>query len=146
VGHGTFIAGIIGATKGNGVGIAGVAPGVTFIPVKCFSSLFSTPDAEVSGIYAAVDTYHADVINLSSGMPENNKDLKKAVEYAISKNVIVISTVGNEGDDTLNYPGACESVIAVGSVDKNMNVSEFSNKNESVFVVAPGEKVASLRK
>ena len=34
VGHGTFIAGIIGATKGNGIGIAGMAPGVTFAPVK----------------------------------------------------------------------------------------------------------------
>ena len=144
VGHGTFIAGIIGATKGNGVGIAGMAPGVTIAPIKCFSTLFSTPDAEIEGIYAAVDEYGCDVINLSSGTPDYNAKLKKAVDYAASNGAIVISTVGNEGDDTLNYPGACESVIAVGSVDKNMNVSEFSNKNESVFVVAPGEDVISL--
>ena len=144
VGHGTFIAGIIGATKGNGVGIAGVAPGVTFVPIKCFSSLFTTLDAEVQGIYAAVDDYHCDVINLSSGAPEHNKQLKAAVDYAVSKGVIVISTVGNEGDETLNYPGAYDSVIAVGSVNRNMQVSEFSNRNESVFVVAPGEDVYSL--
>ena len=43
-----------------------------------------------------------------------------------------------------SYPGAYEDVIAVGSVDKNMNVSSFSNKNDSVFVVAPGEDVYSL--
>ena len=62
----------------------------------------------------------------------------------MSKGVIVVSTVGNEGDATYNYPGAYEDVIAVGSVDKNMNVSSFSNKNDSVFVVAPGEDVYSL--
>ncbi len=144
VGHGTFIAGIIGATKGNGIGIAGMAPGVTFAPVKCFSTLFSTPDAEIEGIYAAVDEYECDVINLSSGTPSNNKKLQNAVQYAVSKGVIVVSTVGNEGDATYNYPGAYEDVIAVGSVDKNMNVSSFSNKNDSVFVVAPGEDVYSL--
>ena len=113
VGHGTFIAGIIGATKGNGVGIAGMAPGVTIAPIKCFSTLFSTPDAEIEGIYAAVDEFGCDVINLSSGTPDYNAKLKKAVDYAASNGAIVISTVGNEGDDTLNYPGACESVIAL---------------------------------
>ena len=144
VGHGTFIAGIIGATKDNNIGIAGMAPGVTFAPIKCFSSLFSTPDAEINGIYAAVDDYHCKVINLSSGMTDHNKKLQAAVDYAVSQGVIVISTVGNEGDATLNYPGAYVNVIAVGSVNKNMQVSDFSNKNDSVFVVAPGEDVYSL--
>lgn len=143
-GHGTFIAGIIGASKGNGVGIAGMAPGCTFAPVKCFSGLVSTPDAEINGIYAAVDDYHADVINLSSGMTKDMPAMKKAVDYAVASGAIVISTVGNEGDATVNYPGAYPNVIAVGSVDKNMKVSDFSNKNDSVFVVAPGEKVISL--
>ena len=144
VGHGTFIAGIIGATKDNGVGIAGMAPGVTFAPIKCFSSLFSTPDAEINGIYAAVDDYRCKVINLSSGTTDHNKKLQAAVDYAVSQGIIVISTVGNEGDETLNYPGAYANVIAVGSVNKNMQVSDFSNKNNSVFVVAPGEDVYSL--
>ena len=144
VGHGTFIAGIIGATKDNNMGIAGMAPGVTFAPIKCFSTLFSTPDAEIDGIYAAVDDYHCDVINLSSGMPDNNKKLKAAIDYAVAQGAIVISTVGNEGDGTLNYPGAYPNVIAVGSVNKDMQVSEFSNRNDSVFVVAPGEDVYSL--
>ena len=143
-GHGTFIAGIIGATKGNGIGIAGVAPEVTFAPIKCFGTLFSTPDAVISGIYAAVDQYHCDVINLSSGMTSDLPRMKQAIDYAISKGAIVISTVGNDGDATYNYPGAYNNVIAVGSVDKNMKVSEFSNQNDSVFVVAPGEKVLSL--
>ena len=144
VGHGTFIAGIIGATKGNGISIAGIAPEVTFAPVKCFSSLFTTPDAEVNGVYAAVDDFHCDVINLSSGAPENLPALHKAVQYAVSKGVIVVSTVGNDGNDVLNYPGAYDEVIAVGSVNKDLQVSDFSQRNESVFVVAPGEDVYSL--
>ena len=144
VGHGTFIAGIIGATKDNNIGIAGMASGVTFAPIKCFSSLFSTPDAEINGIYAAVDDYRCKVINLSSGTTDHNKKLQAAVDYAVSQGIIVISTVGNEGDATLNYPGAYANVIAVGSVNKDMQVSDFSNKNDSVFVVAPGEDVYSL--
>lgn len=137
-GHGTFVAGIIGAAKDNGVGIAGVAPECDFYIVKALSDMTQ----------AVYDCVAADcqVINMSMGTPSARKaeDLKPAIEAALAAGVIVVASVGNEGDATVNYPAAFPGVIGVGGVDQNLNVCSFSNKNESVFVVAPAEKVASL--
>ena len=57
IGHGTFVAGIIGATKDNGVGIAGVAPGVTIVPLKTSTDGSSNTRINSQAIYAAVEGY-----------------------------------------------------------------------------------------
>lgn len=136
-GHGTFISGIIGASKGNGVSIAGVAPESTLVSVKTLSR-------EAEAIYACVDEYDCDVINMSLGGPYDTKELRDAIQYANSKGVILVAAVGNDGNGNVEYPAAYPEVIGVGSVDKNSNVSSFSNRNDSVYVAAPGEKVLSL--
>ena len=139
-GHGTFVAGIIGAAKDNGVGIAGVAPECDFYIVKALSDM-------AQAVKDCVDA-GCQVINMSMGTTYSDNALKSAIEYAVSAGVIVVASVGNEGDSSnptqYNYPAACPGVIGVGGVDENLNVCSFSNKNDSVFVVAPGEKVASL--
>ena len=117
-GHGTFIAGIIGAAKDNGVGIAGVAPGVTIVPIKTTDGSDTQNGVSAQAFYAAVDEFHCDVINYSSA--------------------------GNDGSTTLYYPGALEDTIGVGSINKGMERSDFSHRNKSIFVVAPGEDVYSL--
>ena len=140
-GHGTFVAGIIGAAKDNGVGIAGVAPECSFYIVKALSDMAqAVRDCTDAG---------CQVINMSMGTSaREDKDLAAAIAYAGEKGVIVIASVGNEGTasgpDQYNLPAAYDSVIGVGCVDKDLNVCEYSNKNDSVFVVAPGDKVASL--
>ena len=140
-GHGTFVAGIIGAAKDNGVGIAGVAPECDFYIVKALGDMAqAVKDCADAGCR---------VINMSMGTSvREDKELAKAIAYAGDKGVIVIASVGNEGTasgpDQYNLPAAYDSVIGVGGVDQNLNVCSFSNKNDSVFVVAPGEKVASL--
>ena len=140
-GHGTFVAGIIGAAKDNGVGIAGVAPECDFYIVKALGDMAqAVKDCADAG---------CQVINMSMGTSvREDKELAKAIAYAGDKGVIVIASVGNEGTasgpDQYNLPAAYDSVIGVGCVDKNLNVCEYSNKNDSVFVVAPGDKVASL--
>ena len=135
-GHGTFVAGIIGAAKDNRVGIAGVAPECSFYIVKALSDMAQ----------AVIDCVDAgcQVINMSMGTTYGDGALKSAIETAVAAGVIVVASVGNEGDARFNYPAAYPSVIGVGGVDQNLNVCSFSNKNDSVFVVAPGEKVASL--
>lgn len=140
-GHGTFVAGIIGAAKDNSVGIAGVAPECSFYIVKALSDMAQ----------AVRDCVNAgcQVINMSMGTSSReDKDLADAIAYAGDAGVIVVASVGNEGTasgpDQYNLPAAYDSVIGVGCVDKDLNVCEYSNKNDSVFVVAPGDKVASL--
>lgn len=145
MGHGTFICGLLAAARNNGKGIAGFCTDANIIPIKCFGASKETSASYlVESIYKAVDDYHCDIINLSSGMVENIKSMEEAVAYAASKGVIVVASVGNEGNATLNYPAAYDCVVGVGAVDQNGNVASFSDKNRSVFVVAPGTKILSL--
>jgi subtilisin family serine protease len=143
-GHGTFIAGIIGASKDNGVGIAGIAPGATIIPIKTSNDGSTQNGVSAQAFYAAVDEFHCDVINYSSGAKQLSSGIREAVSYAVSKGVIVVCSTGNDGSTTLYYPGALEDTIGVGSINKGMERSDFSHRNKSIFVVAPGEDVYSL--
>ena len=145
MGHGTFVSGVLGATRNNNMGIAGFCTDVTIIPIKCFGSNVETSASYiVSAIYEAVDIYKCDIINLSLGMTHDMDSMRTAVQYASDKGVIIISAVGNNGTTQLNYPAAYDCVIGVGSVDKNGQVASFSQKNSSVFVVAPGVSLVGL--
>lgn len=145
MGHGTFVAGVIAAAANNGIGIAGLCDKVTIVPLKGFGSGNETGVTYIiSAIYEAVDVLDCDVINLSLGMDSDLVSMRNAVNYARDKGVIVVSAVGNDGGTRLQYPAAYDSVVGVGSVDKNGRVLAFSQKNKSVFVVAPGIDVVSL--
>ena len=141
-GHGSIVCGVLAETKDNGIGFAGLTPDVTIVPIKCFGKSEQTDISYiVSAIYAAVDDYGCDVINLSLGTTENSSAIRQAVEYAANKGVIVICAAGNDGKTTYNYPAAYDCVVGVGSIDKGGAVSSFSQKNDSVYVVAPGSNI-----
>ena len=143
-GHGTFIAGIIGAAKDNGVGIAGIAPEVTIIPIKTSNDGSMADGVGAQAIRAAVDEFHCDVINYSSGSKALMSGVKDAVNYAVSKGTIVVCSTGNDGNTSLYYPGALEATIGVGSINKGLERSQFSHQNSSIFVTAPGDEVYSI--
>lgn len=143
-GHGTFVAGVVAGVRNNGIGIAGLLNGVSVVPLK----VSDTGDdihlsSIVIAIYAAVDDYSADVINLSLGSSGDEPAFRSAVEYAEKQNVIVVSAVGNDGTSTILYPAGYPSVIGVGSVDISGTVCNFSQHNSSVYVTAPGKSIAS---
>lgn len=143
-GHGTFIAGMLGAARGNGVGVAGMVDGAAILPFKCFTRDNGTDlDYVVRAVYSAVDDYGCDVINISLGIDEDVDALRLAVEHAVKAGSIVVAAVGNDGGRALNYPAAYDGVVGVGSVDGENNVSAFSQRNGSVFVTAPGEGLIS---
>lgn len=145
LGHGTFIAGIIAAVRDNSIGVAGITDKVEIVPIKCFSDSKETSASYIiSGIYSAVDDYDCDVINLSLGIEKNMELLREAINYAVGSGVIVVSAAGNSGGSEFVYPAAYDNVICVGSVDNEGITSAFSNHNETVFAVAPGEGIISL--
>lgn len=145
VGHGTFVAGLLVAQRDNGIGISGLVDEAAIVPFKCFSNGTRTNVSYiVSAIYAAVDTYDCDVINLSLGTERNTQALTDAIRYAEAHNVIIVSAVGNDGGGDYVYPAADDSVVGVGSVGPTLVGSSFSQHNDSVFVVAPGEAIFSL--
>ena len=144
IGHGTHVAGIIAAGMDNG-GIVGFAPKANIIPLKCFDPGDSATVSRIArAIYDAVDVYNCKVINMSLGTKDNSETLKNAVNYACEKGVVLVASVGNDGASQKYYPAAYDNVIGVGSVDENKEKSLFSQYNDSVFVVAPGENIKSL--
>ncbi|MDF2923574.1 MAG: hypothetical protein K0R57_2488 [Paenibacillaceae bacterium] len=144
IGHGTAVASVLLGSKAAGV--TGVAPNARVIPLVVKSRgkdgkiAAIDPAALALVIRDAVDTYHADVINISIGVAPGTEELRAAIEYAERKRVLIVASVGN-GDinGEVLYPAAYPGVIGVGSVDKDNRVSSFSQKSAAVMIVAPGE-------
>ncbi len=163
-GHGTFVTGLIMATKDNGLGIAGICQSVYCMPLRVFGSGNSTQTSTiVSAIeYAAAQRELFDstggargtnvsVINMSLGGPDASSSMQEAVERCIAAGIIVICAAGNDGDQTASYPA--QYAIGVGSTDSDGGVSYYSqrlsqangsNYANKVWVSAPGAKVMSL--
>ena len=156
-GHGTAVTGILQAVRSNEIGIAGLLSETEIIPLKVTPVNKANKEAEsiasseqvAKAIRDAVDTYQADVITTSLDVKDTDA-LKEAVAYAASKNVIITGASGNsstaesDGNDAYLYPAAYDEVIGVGAVDKNNRVRVNSQKNDQVFVSAPGENIATL--
>ncbi|MDD1414198.1 S8 family serine peptidase, partial [Dolichospermum sp. ST_con] len=146
-GHGTHVSGTI-AAENNDIGVTGIAYNSRIMPVKVLDANGSGAYGNIAkGIYYAVDN-GANVINLSLGGNSSNNTLKSAIEYAGKKGVIVVMAAGNDGDSMPSYPAryAYNSGIAVGAVDKNNNLANFSNRSgskEITYVTAPGVDVYS---
>lgn len=149
-GHGTHVAGII-AAQHNTIGIAGIAPKVNLYAIKITDkgtgiSLATIADA----VLVAIDEFDCKVINMSLASPSNNQTLHEAVKYAYGKGAIIICAAGNEGDEThgtrLMYPASYAEVISVGAVTNENKRANFSQRNDGVFVCAPGYNYISLYK
>ncbi|MBH8572826.1 S8 family serine peptidase [Nostocaceae cyanobacterium CENA369] len=146
-GHGTHVSGTI-AGENNGYGVTGIAYDAKIMPVKVLDESGSgSYSAIAKGIHYAVDN-GANVINLSLGGYYSNNTLKSAIEYASSKGVIVVMAAGNDGESSPEYPAryANKSGIAVGAVDRNNNLADFSNRagtNPIAYVTAPGVDIYS---
>ncbi|UMP06932.1 type VII secretion-associated serine protease mycosin [Amycolatopsis sp. EV170708-02-1] len=151
VGHGTFLAGIIGASPASDTGFAGVAPDVTILPVRVASSLVEgapgalNPAAIGRGIRTAVDS-GARVINVSASTSVPDKELASAVAYAAERDVVVVASAGNgaKDGDPATYPASYPTVIAVGAVDSAGQQAPFSPTGSHVSLVAPGVDVTSV--
>ncbi|MEH2161899.1 MAG: S8 family peptidase [Nostoc sp.] len=146
-GHGTHVSGTI-AGENNNYGVTGIAYNAKIMPVKVLDDSGSGSYTSIAkGIRYAADN-GANVINLSLGGGSNNSTLESAINYASSKGVIVVMAAGNDGDSSPDYPAryASKSGIAVGAVDKDNKMADFSNRsgtNEISYVTAPGVKVYS---
>lgn len=149
LGHGSHVAGIIAAAGNNGTGIAGVAWGVSILPVKLFGvdssgNKIGGEDAQlIAALLWAVDN-GADVINLSLGSPLFNPLIADAINYALTQGVVVVASMGNDGRAVVNFPAAYSGVIAVGSTGSADTLSGFSSLGPHISVSAPGESIYSL--
>lgn len=137
-GHGTHVAGTVAQTTNNGFGVAGVAFGVTVMPVKVLNAAGTGAyDWIADGIYYAVDN-GADVISMSLGGSSGSVTLENAVAYAYNHDVVVVAASGND-NGAVGYPAAYDAyVIAVGATQYDESRAPYSNYGSSLDVVAPG--------
>lgn len=142
-GHGTHVAGIVGAVTNNGIGVGGVGYNVSLINAKVLDDRGSGYYSWIANcLYWAADN-GAKVINLSLGGSSSSTTLADAVSYAISKGVVVIAAAGNNGNKTPIYPANYPNVISVAATDANDNKASFSNYGTWVDVAAPGVSIYS---
>jgi len=150
-GHGTMVTGLMAACIDNEFGIAGIASGVTVIPIKITDTSTFPFSMLLKGLKKALET-DCDIINMSLGGsitdPQALAELKEYIDEAEEKGIIIVAAAGNSGhtDNVLNYPAGFDTVIGVGAVDKNLVVADFSQKNSGVFMCAPGAGVSTLVK
>ena len=143
-GHGTHCAGIAAGIGNNGVGITGMDQTAKLMPVKVLNKRGSGYTSDIiEGVYFAVDN-GADVLSMSLGGGGATQAFQDAINYAWSKNRVVVAAAGNEGVSTLSYPAAYNNVVSVAATDANDNKTSWSNYGSSwVDVAAPGNAIYS---
>jgi membrane-anchored mycosin MYCP len=154
VGHGTAVASIIAAAPRPGVDFAGLAPKAHVVPFRVTEREVvngqpqgkeGSPGGLAKAIHDAAD--QAQVINLSLTMETDDPQVRAAVGYAVSRDVVVVAAVGNahqdSGTDPASYPAAYPGVLGVGAVDENGNRVAQSQVGPYVRVVAPGANVTA---
>jgi subtilisin family serine protease len=144
-GHGTHVAGTIGAADNN-IGVVGVAPEAEVFVVRVFGD---DGRFRASGVVAAARECQkggAHVINLSLGGKNSN-----SAEHEILKElfndygILSIAAAGNSASAMFEYPASYDIVMSVAAVDSNSNRVGFSTYNNQVDVAAPGANILSLR-
>jgi type VII secretion-associated serine protease mycosin len=156
-GHGTRVASIIAARSVPGIGLRGLAPGVTILPYRvcerteeATGGVANEGACAVSDIATAIeDAVHdgAKVINLSLSMSADDDQLHSAIEDALRADIVVVAAVGNrhaEGDPP-SYPAQYDGVIGVGAIGPDGQRLDASQVGSYVDIVAPGGQVTGAQ-
>ena len=157
VGHGSHVAGIIGAQGWQ------VPPGLAgrslLLPIRVLAGAQAADHFAITGVGAIADIdaglkvaldLGAQVINMSFGTPASAVDPdaprphRSIIDYAAERGCVLVAAAGNSGLDELFYPAAFEPVIAVGSVSLSKTRSSFSTYGRHVDISAPGEDIVSV--
>jgi subtilisin family serine protease len=139
LGHGTHVAGVIGAKSGAAKGIA---PDVKILSLKVLGhSGMGSNEAVAEAVRFATEA-KVDIVCMSLGSNKPDARLHDALKAAHSSGIVVVCAAGNDGG-AVNYPAAFQETIAVGAVDKNRNACEFSSRGKEIAVAAPGQDITS---
>ena len=150
-GHGTHIAGIIGAERGNGIGTSGVSPKVSLMILKYYDPKSPGTDNlknTIKAIHYAIDK-KVDIINYSGGGLDYSQFEYDAVKRANDAGIIFVAAAGNEksnSDKAHYYPANYNlpNIISVTAINPDANVLQSSNYGmKTVHIAAPGEAIYS---
>ena len=167
-GHGTHVAGI---AAGRGLTFSGVAPDATIISIQVFSSFSSSEDCgarpspcllsytsdQIFGlerVYALRSSYNIAAVNMSLGgglftSPCDSNSMKAVIDQLRGAGIATVVASGNgESPVGLSSPACISTAISVGSTTNGAfkpadQVSSFTNSNQYLSLLAPGEAVLS---
>ncbi len=142
-GHGTHVAGIIGAAGNNGIGVAGVCWQCQLLSVKVLDKDGGDDEEALQGIVYAVNN-GAQVINMSfnSEATSTNDAYQRAIAYALSRNVVVVAAAGNDGG-AVTQPANTPGLLAVAATTQANTLAIYSNRGPQVGIAAPGDAIFS---
>lgn len=146
-GHGTHVAGTVGAQGGNGIGVTGVAQSASLMVLRSLGADGSGTVADVVAAYAYAARNGARVVNLSLGGASGSQTERAAL--AAASGVLFVAAAGNDGadnDTTGSFPCNYElvNVVCVGASDRSDALASFSNRGtRTVDLAAPGVNIAS---
>ncbi|MGS2717049.1 S8 family serine peptidase [Eionea flava] len=153
--HGTHVAGTIGATRNNGLGVAGVSPNVRLMAVKFLNS---ENRGSSSDILASFDYVHMmkleqgvniRLTNNSWGGGGENQSVKAAIEASEQYGILFVAAAGNSKTNTdlfPQYPASydVDNIISVAATNEfDVLASSFSNYGSSIDIAAPGDSILS---
>ena len=143
--HGTHCAGISGATTDNNTGVASIGFNITIVPVKCTTTgqtnTVSIPRGYEGIAYAVAAG--ADIISCSWGSSWGGTTGEQVVEYALDNGALVVAAMGNDNENTLQYPASYDGVISVAATANNDTRSTYSNYHSTTVISAPGNFINS---
>lgn len=146
--HGTSIAGII---AGQGEDVLGIVPNIKILDIKVFNSDGGAVDIKKGFDYVynlSLKDSRIKVINFSGKFAyTSGSGFNQTLDKLMANDVTIVASSGNDynkGEYNVSYPANYPGVISVGSIDKNEQISSFSQRGENLDFVAPGENVFSL--
>ena len=148
-GHGTHVAGIIGASW-NRFGTRGALSQVDILPIQISAS--SSSDAEsgtatdvfAKGILYAIQA-KAQVINISLGwkIHQDSMLMRQMIAQAVEQNILIVAAGGNSAHDGATYPCYYPEVICVAAHGPDGKLASFSNFGTGIDIAAPGLHILS---
>ncbi len=142
LGHGTHVAGIVGAREGNGRGVAGVACEASLYVAKGLGDDGAGSDTDVAAAIRWCVSHGCRIINLSLGSDTLSRPIQDAVLETNRSNCLVVCAAGNSGGQ-VNYPARLKESLAVSAVDNTRRVAPFSSRGPEIDVAAPGVEILS---
>lgn len=140
-GHGTQVAGLIGAAGNNELGIAGMAYGARIMVLRAGTALgFLEEDDIASAVVYAVEN-GARIINMSFGDDVASPLLRDVMRFAHGQGCVLIASAGNSSTDAIHFPSGFPETISVGATNFDDQLAGFSNYGSSLDLVAPGVNV-----
>jgi subtilisin family serine protease len=150
-GHGTHVAGTIGAVGNNSLGVTGVCWTAKVMPLRAFDASGSATTATIIDAMEYARTQGAKIINASYGDSSFSQTEYDEISSLNTAGVLLVAAAGNSGTDndkTRFYPASYNlpNIIAVAATDQNDNLASFSNYGKtSVDVAAPGVNIDSTK-